>query len=64
METYCVNCKKVTVNKNFNFRRTEQNRLMLVLNCAFHGKNKIVNKLLLAGDNFMPKLHLRHPGFT
>ena len=26
--------------------------------------NKVVNKLLLAGDNFMPELHLRHPRFT
>ena len=26
--------------------------------------NKIVNKLLLAGDKFMPELHLRPPGFT
>ena len=26
--------------------------------------NKIVNKMLLAGDKFMPELHLRQPGFT
>ena len=26
--------------------------------------NKIVNKLLLAGDKFMPDLHLKQPGFT
>ena len=26
--------------------------------------NKIVNKFLLAGDKFMPKMHLRQPGFT
>ena len=26
--------------------------------------NKIVNKCLLVGDKFMPKLHLRQPGFT
>ena len=26
--------------------------------------NEIVNKLLLAGDKFMPKIHLRQPGFT
>ena len=25
--------------------------------------NEIVNKLLLAGDKFMPELHLRQPGF-
>ena len=26
--------------------------------------NEIVNKFLLAGDNIMPKMHLRQPGFT
>ena len=26
--------------------------------------NEIVNKFLLAGDTFMPKLHLKQPGFT
>ena len=26
--------------------------------------NEIVNKFLLAGDNFMPEMHLRQPGFT
>ena len=26
--------------------------------------NKIVNNLLLAGDKFMPELHLRQPEFT
>ena len=26
--------------------------------------NKIVNKFLLSGENFLPKLHLRQPGFT
>ena len=26
--------------------------------------NKIVNKFLLVGNKFMPKLHLRQPGFT
>ena len=26
--------------------------------------NKIVNKILLAGDKFMPKMHLKQPGFT
>ena len=25
--------------------------------------NEIVNKFLLTGDKFMPKLHLRQPGF-
>ena len=26
--------------------------------------NEILNKLLLAGDKFMPVLHLKQPGFT
>ena len=26
--------------------------------------NKIINKFLLAGDKFMPELHLKQPGFT
>ena len=26
--------------------------------------NEIVNMLLLAGDKFMPKMHLKQPGFT
>ena len=26
--------------------------------------NEIVNKVLLAGDKFMLKMHLRQPGFT
>ena len=26
--------------------------------------NEIVNKFLLAGDKFMPKMHLKQPGFT
>ena len=26
--------------------------------------NKIINKLLLAGDKFIPEMHLRQPGFT
>ena len=27
-------------------------------------KNEIVNKFLLAGDKFMPEMHLKQPGFT
>ena len=26
--------------------------------------NEIVNTLLLAGDKFIPEMHLRQPGFT
>ena len=26
--------------------------------------NEILNKVLLAGDKFMPEMHLKQPGFT
>ena len=26
--------------------------------------NEVINKFLLAGDKFMPKIYLRQPGFT
>ena len=26
--------------------------------------NEVINKFLLAGDKFMPKMHLRQPEFT
>ena len=26
--------------------------------------NNIINKFLIAGDKFMPEMHLRQPGFT
>ena len=26
--------------------------------------NEIVNRFLLAGDKFMPEMHLRQPGYT
>ena len=29
-----------------------------------HKMNEILNKLLLAGDTFMPEMHLRQPVFT
>ena len=43
METYCVSCKKNTGNKNSSARKTKQNKLMLLSNCAFCGK-KIFTK--------------------
>ena len=27
-------------------------------------RNEIVNKFLLAGDKYMPEIHLKQPGFT
>ena len=26
--------------------------------------NEVINRFLLAGDKFMPEMHLRQPGFT
>ena len=40
METYCVSCKKCTVSENSSVRKTKQNRLMLLSNCAISGKRK------------------------
>ena len=37
-----------------------------LLNVCFksYKMNEIVNKYLLAGDKFMPEMHLKQPGFT
>ena len=40
MENYCVSCKKYTANKNSSVRKTKQNRLILLSNCAICGKRK------------------------
>ena len=40
METRCVSCKKYNLNQNLNVRKTKQNRLMLLSNCAVCGKKK------------------------
>ena len=40
MGTYCVSCKNYTENENSNVRKTKQNRLMLLSNCAVCGKKK------------------------
>ena len=40
METYCASCKKYTGNKNSSVRKTKQNRLMLLSNCAACGNKK------------------------
>ena len=37
-ETYCVSCKKYTTNEDTSIRKTKQNRLMLLSNCAICGK--------------------------
>ena len=41
MEKSCVSCKKNTTNENSNVRKTKQNRIMLLSNCANCGKKKL-----------------------
>ena len=48
MESYCVSCNKNIAYKNSSVRKTKQNRLMFLSNCAVCGKKKftvIKNKL-------------------
>ena len=40
METYYITYKKKTLNENSSVRRTKQNRLMPLSNCAICGKKK------------------------
>ena len=40
METCSVSCKKNTANENASVRKTKQNRLMVLSNCAVCGKKK------------------------
>ena len=40
METYCVSYKKYTAKENSSVRKTKQNRLMLLSNCAICGNRK------------------------
>ena len=56
METYCVNFKKYKANKISSVRKTKQNRLMLLSNCAICGKKKspfIKNKELHNFNNIL-----------
>ena len=41
METHFVSCKKNTAKKNYSVRRTKQNRLILLPNCAVCSKKKL-----------------------
>ena len=41
METYCVSCKKNNANENSSVRKTKQNRLMLLSNCAICGNKNL-----------------------
>ena len=37
MKYFCVGCKKNTANKHSSVRKTKQNRLMILSNCAVCG---------------------------
>ena len=43
IETCCVSCKKNTTNENSSVRKTIQNRLMPLSNCAVCGKKNRVS---------------------
>ena len=40
MKAYGVSCKKYTANENSSVRKTKQNKLMLLSNCAICGNKK------------------------
>ena len=46
--------------------KTPLNQVSLLGRILFwrYKMNEIINKLLLAGDKFMPEMHLKQPGFT
>ena len=54
METYCANCKKNTANKNSSVRKTKQNRLIHLSNCAVcdNKKSTFIKNKKLSNDEF------------
>ena len=74
----CLSCKKYTKNINPKIVRTKNNRLIMLSKCSvcnnkkyivkciilIYKMNNTINKFLLAGDKFMPEMHLQQPGFT
>ena len=42
MKTYCLSCTKHTANENSNFRKSKENRFMLLSNCTICRKKKSV----------------------
>ena len=70
MLLHCLKCKRNTDSKYVKV--TSCQIPLMVLFCfnkitqvnTRYKMNEIENKLLLAGDKFMPEMHLRLPGFT
>ena len=58
---YCVSCKKNTMNKNSSVRRTKQNRLMLILNCAICSQKKLRFITNQEASKLLNKLGIRSP---
>ena len=80
MLPYCFKCRKNTESKNTKDVRTESGRIMLFSKCVAcdskskfiteqeastrYKMNEVIKKILLAGEKFMPEMHLRQIGFT
>ena len=70
MNIYCLSCKKDTKNINPKVIKTKNNRKMMLSRCSICNNIKstfvfnVINKFLLAGDKFMPEMHLRQPQFV
>ena len=57
METYCASCEKNTAHENSSVRKTKQNRLVLLSNCAVCGKKKSsLLKIKKLEDSFHNKI--------
>ena len=58
LSNYGISCKKMSAfiknEELLNFNNIWNNQFKM---------NKLINKFLLAGDKFMPALHLKEPGF-
>ena len=61
MLSYCLKCRKNTENINPKVSKTTNGKTMIL---SKYKMNSIINKFLLAGDTFMPEMHLIQPQFT
>ena len=73
MLSYCLKCRKKTESKNPKATRTKLGRIILLSKCKCNSIKQVnrrykmtetVNNFLLAGDKFMPEMHLKQPRFT
>ena len=55
----------MVINLNLLINKNTYTRWYFILNVEWRIKmNEIINKFLLAGDKFMPEMHLKQPVFT